>query len=212
MKTPTPRTQTRERLVEAARKLFHQHGYRATGIAEILRVAEVNSGSLYYFFPSKEDLLVAVLERYRELLSPRIIQPAFERVSDPLERIFAVLDGYRRQLMESDCKQGCPIGNLALEMSDEHPRIRELVAENLEAWRAVIQQCLGELANRLPEETNTARLASFVLSVMEGGVLQARAHASLEPFESAVEMLRDYFHRLLADGTGWTETNRRTTQ
>ena len=62
-KTPTPRTQTRERLVEAARKLFHQHGYRATGIAEILRAAEVNSGSLYYFFPSKEDLLVAVLER-----------------------------------------------------------------------------------------------------------------------------------------------------
>ena len=89
-KTPSPRIQTRDKLVEVARHLFHQHGYRATGIAEILRKAEINSGSLYYFFPAKEDLLVAVLERYRELLRPMIIDPAFERVSDPLDRIFAV--------------------------------------------------------------------------------------------------------------------------
>jgi len=208
-KTPTTRTQTRDKLVETARRLFHEKGYQATGIAEILREAEVNSGSLYYFFPSKEDLLVAVLELYRELLRPRIIDPAFERVSDPLERIFAVLDGYRRQLIASGCTQGCPIGNLALEMSDRHPRVRELVAENFVAWRAVIQACLDDLSNRLPRETDTAQLAAFVLTVMEGGVMQSRVHASLEPYESAVQTLRDYFDRLLADGTTWPRGKRK---
>lgn len=200
-KTPPPRNQTRDKLVEVARRLFHQHGYRRTGIAEILREAEINSGSLYYFFPAKEDLLVAVLERYLELLRPRIIDPAFERVSDPLDRVFAVLDGYRRQLIESGCKEGCPIGNLALEMSDEYPRIRELVAENFANWCAAVEECLHELSNRLPEETDMAQLAAFVLTVMEGGVMQARAQVSLEPYESAVEVLRDYFDRLLAHGT-----------
>ncbi len=208
-KTPTTRTQTRDKLVETARRLFHEKGYQATGIAEILREAEVNSGSLYYFFPSKEDLLVAVLELYRELLRPRIIDPAFERVSDPLERIFAVLDGYRRQLIASGCTQGCPIGNLALEMSDRHPRVRELVAENFVAWRAAIQACLDDLSNRLPRETDTAQLAAFVLTVMEGGVMQSRVHASLEPYESAVQTLRDYFDRLLADGTTWPRGKRK---
>jgi len=209
--TTPPRTRTRDKLVDVARQLFHQHGYRATGIAEILRAAEVNSGSLYYFFPSKEDLLVAVLESYRELLRPRIMDPAFERVRDPLERVFAVLDGYRQQLIDSGCKEGCPIGNLALEMSDDHPRIRDLVAENFVAWRDAVQECFNELSNRLPEETDTAALSAFVLTVMEGGVMQARAHASLEPYENAVEMLRDYLDRLLADGTAWTRGEREKT-
>jgi len=193
-------TQTRAKLVEVARQLFHQHGYRPTGVARILREAEVNSGSLYHYFPSKEDLLVEVLERYRQLLRPLIIEPAFERTSDPLERIFSVLDSYRRQLRDSGCKEGCPIGNLALEMSDEHPRVRELVAENFTAWREALEGCVNELADRLPEETDTAALAAFVLAVMEGGVMQARAYSSLEPYEIAVRVLRDYFERLLKDG------------
>ena len=53
---------TRERIVEAARQLFFRQGYTATGISQILKAAEAKSGSLYHFFPSKEDLLAAVLE------------------------------------------------------------------------------------------------------------------------------------------------------
>ena len=53
---------TREKLVGTAFELFHKQGYSATGVAQILRVAEVNSGSLYHFFPTKEDLLVALLQ------------------------------------------------------------------------------------------------------------------------------------------------------
>jgi len=197
-----PRSPTRARLVEVARRLFHERGYHPTGIAQILREAEVNSGSLYHFFPSKEDLLVAVLEKYRELLRPMVIDPAFERESDPLERVFAVLDGYRKRLLESNLKEGCPIGNLALEMSDEHPRVRRLVAENFTAWRAAVEECIDALADRLPEGTNAEAVAGFVLTVMEGGVMQARAYGTLEPYENAVSVLRDYFERLLADGEG----------
>jgi len=203
--TTQPRTRTRDKLVEVARELFHKQGYRSTGLAQILRAAEVNSGSLYYFFPSKEDLLVAVLERYRQLLWPTVIEPAFERVHDPLERIFTVLDGYRTRLIESGCREGCPIGNLALEMSDQHPRVRELVAENFTAWRDAVEGCVAELADRLPEGVDTGQLAAFVLTVMEGGVMQARAYASLEPYDKAVGALRDYFERLLADGTDGAE-------
>ena len=64
------RLETRKRLVETARRLFHEQGYTATGIAQILDAAKARSGSLYYFFPTKEDLVLAVLEKYKDLLAP----------------------------------------------------------------------------------------------------------------------------------------------
>src|SRR5579871_3721013 len=106
--------ETRERLIETARTLFLKNGYGNTGIAQILKTADVGSGSLYYFFPTKEDLLLAVLRKYKDLLGPMVIQPVFDRVQDPIERIFGVLDGYRQLLLITEFEQGCPIGNLAL--------------------------------------------------------------------------------------------------
>ena len=77
---------TRDRLIETARQLFLKQGYTATGVAEILQNAELNAGSLYHFFPTKEDLLLAVLERYKELLGPLVLEPVYARISDPMER------------------------------------------------------------------------------------------------------------------------------
>jgi AcrR family transcriptional regulator len=90
---------TRDRLIEAARELFWVQGFEATSVAEILEKAEVNSGSLYHYFSSKEELLLAVLEQYKEMLWPIVIEPAFQQVSDPIARIFAILEGYRRGLL-----------------------------------------------------------------------------------------------------------------
>jgi len=198
-----PGTDTRDRILEAARQLFLRQGYAATGIARILKEADAKAGSLYYFFPTKEDLLIAVLDKYVELLHPMVIQPVFDRVEDPVERIFGVLDGYRRLLLNTECRQGCPIGNLALEMSERSPRARQLIELNFTNWRKAIECCLNDASDRLPGDLDRAALAGFVLTVMEGGVMQARAYQSIEPFEQAVMQLRDYFDRLIEDGTTW---------
>jgi TetR/AcrR family transcriptional repressor of nem operon len=199
MKNPT-----RDRLVEAARLLFWKHGYAATGIAQILKEADAGSGSLYYFFPTKEDLLLAVLEWYRENLWTAVVQPVFERVSDPVERIFGILDGYRRGLLITNYQHGCPIGNLALELANSHPAARQLLAVNFTGWRMTIEQCLGEATDRLPESVDQNQLALFVLTTMEGAVMLARSYQNIDPYDSAVTQLRDYFDRLLRDGTDWS--------
>lgn len=195
---------TRARLVEAARDLFLRQSYHSTGVKQILKAAGANSGSLYHYFPTKEDLLLAVLEFYVDMLRPLVIDPVFERVSDPIERIFGILDGYRRMLQYTNCAQGCPIGNLALELSDTHDNVRGLIALNFTNWKRAIEQCLDDAADRLPDDCDRAQLASFVLTVMEGGVMLARAYKSLEPFESAVALLRDCFDRLLESESTWS--------
>jgi TetR/AcrR family transcriptional regulator, transcriptional repressor for nem operon len=186
---------TRDRIVFAAMRLFWEKGYGTTSIADILRDAGALSGSLYHFFPTKQDLLMAVLELYREGIHPMLLQPAWEGVDDPIERVFALLAQYRRALVDTECFYGCPIGSLALEL---HPPVRALLAANFDGGVDAIEQCLVEARDRLPADIDRRELAQFVLTTMEGGVMQSRTHRTTQAFDAGVRMLRDYFDRLEA--------------
>jgi TetR/AcrR family transcriptional repressor of nem operon len=187
---------TRDRLIEAGLYLFWLQGYAATGMAEILARAGVNSGSFYHFFKTKEELLLSVLELYIATLEPIVVQPVLEQTSDPIERVFAILEFYRRNLLATGCTYGCPIGRLALEIPEEQFRVHKRLADNFDGWTAAIEKFLVEAHDRLPQGTNPKTLSKFVLTVMEGGVMQARAHRSVEPFDASVEHLREYFRLL----------------
>jgi TetR/AcrR family transcriptional repressor of nem operon len=178
--------------------LFMAKGYQSTSVADILREAGANSGSLYHAFPTKQDLLLAVLERYRQGIGPMLLDPAWQGVEDPIERIFALLARYRAGLEMTDCTYGCPIGSLALEIHEPDPPVRELLAANFDGWVAAIRACLDAAADRLPAGIDTHGLAQFVLTVMEGGVMQSRTHRTLQAFDASVAGLRDYLDRLLA--------------
>jgi TetR/AcrR family transcriptional repressor of nem operon len=192
---------TRERLIESARFLFWERGFAGTSMAELLAHAQVNSGSFYHFFDSKEALLRAVLEGYLELLRPMVVSPAFASARKPLERIFAILAGYRQRILATDSKYGCPLGRLALEIDPENAPAHALIAENFQGWIGAVRECLDEMKPALPPRTNLDDLASFVLVVMEGGVMLSRSYRSVEPFDRAVAQLREHFRLLLGAGT-----------
>jgi TetR/AcrR family transcriptional regulator, transcriptional repressor for nem operon len=187
---------TKDRLVTAAMRLFSEKGYESTSVADILRAAGANSGSLYHFFHTKQDLLMAVLRLYRDGIAPMLLGPAWEGVSDPIDRVFALLAQYRRALVESECFYGCPIGNLALELHEPDPPVRELIAVNFDGWVEHIERCYIEAGPRLPADLDRRGLAIFTLTAMEGGVMQARTHRSIDTFDRSVAMLRDYVTRL----------------
>jgi TetR/AcrR family transcriptional repressor of nem operon len=187
---------TRTRLVLAAMQLFWEKGYNSTSIADVLHTAKVNSGSLYYFFPGKSELLAAVLDAYLEGIRPMLLEPAWAGVTDPVERIFALLARYRKSLVDTDCFYGCPIGSLALELHEPDPPVRERLAKNFTAWIAAVEECLLQAEARLATDLNLRELAQFVLTTMEGGVMQARTFRDIEYFDAAVRQLRQYFKRL----------------
>nr|WP_299914472.1 TetR/AcrR family transcriptional regulator [Sphingomonas bacterium] len=198
MSTQETRPPTAERLIHAAMMLFMEKGYLSTSVADILREAGANSGSLYHAFPAKQDLLLAVLERYRQGIGPMLLDPAWAGVDDPIDRIFALLARYRAGLEMTECSYGCPIGSLALEIHEPDPPVRELLAANFDGWVAGVKTCLDAAADRLPAGTDTEALAQFVLTVMEGGVMQSRTHRTLRAFDASVASLRDYLDRLQA--------------
>jgi AcrR family transcriptional regulator len=130
-----------------------------------------------------------------------VVQPAFARHRDPIERIFGILEGYRERLLSTECRYGCPLGRLALEIEAENLPAHQLIARNFTAWTGAVRGCLEAARDRLPRGTNLDALSTFVLSTMEGGVLQSRSHRRIEPFDQSVAQLRKYFACLLADGT-----------
>jgi len=195
--SPTAVQGTRDRLIDAAMNLFWEKGYANTSMSDLLAAAKANSGSFYHFFPGKEDLLLAVLDRYLTLLQPAMLGPAWEGIDDPIERIFALLARYRMLILQTDCTYGCPIGRLALEIGPEQQEVHRLLAKNFDGWTAAVRQCLAQAADRLPAEMDGERLSGFVLAVMEGGVMLSRSHRDVKPFDQAVAELRAYFTRLL---------------
>jgi TetR/AcrR family transcriptional regulator, transcriptional repressor for nem operon len=189
---------TRQRIVEAALYLFWLRGYAATAIAEILSRAKANAGSFYYSFRTKEELLLAVLELYVRTLMPVVVEPVLRAEQDPVERVFGILGFYRQNLLATGCTYGCPIGRLALEIPEEQFRVHQRLADNFDGWTAAVEKCLEDARARLPEDLNLATLSKFVLTVMEGGVMQSRAHRAIEPFDASVQHLRGYFDLLIA--------------
>jgi TetR/AcrR family transcriptional repressor of nem operon len=187
---------TRTRLIMSAMQLFWEKGYGSTSIADVLHTAQVNSGSLYHFFPGKSDLLAAVLETYHAGIRRMLLEPAWAGVQDPIEKIFALLARYRKSLADTDCFYGCPIGSLALELHEPDPAVRVLLAKNFSAWIDAVAECLKEAKRRIPADQNLRELAQFVLTTMEGGVMQARTFRDIAYFDASVSQLRRHFQQL----------------
>ena len=101
---------TRDRLVEVAADRFWRQGFSATSLAQIANDADANGGSIYHFFRSKERLVLAVLDHFDAMLEGAIFEPALGKYSDPVDRIFGVLEVYRAFLEETECAMGGPIG------------------------------------------------------------------------------------------------------
>ncbi len=188
---------TRGRIVMAAMELFWEKGFQSTSVSDILSRTQIHSGSLYHFFPGKQDVLAAVLEAYRDGIEKWLLAPAWSGVDDPIERIFALLNGYRTQLVTSDCTYGCPIGSLALELHEPDPNIRELLAANFANWTEAIERCLCAAGDRLPSGVDRRQLAEFTLTVMEGAIMQARTYRDVESFDRNIAVLRQHFDLLL---------------
>ena len=196
----------RDRIVEAAMELFGAKGYNSTSVADILSRTQLNSGSLYHAFPGKQDILIAVLERYRDGLYPMLIDPAWREEPDPIERIFALLARYRWMILETECSYGCPIGSLALEIHEPDPEVRELLAANFVNWTDAVTRCLEQMGNRLPPDTDRRALAELILTVMEGAIMQARTFHDIGVFDRNVAMLAAHLDALERVARGATAT------
>jgi TetR/AcrR family transcriptional repressor of lmrAB and yxaGH operons len=189
MATPTTRRPpgSRQRLVEAASRLFSRQGYQATVVKQIATEGDAPMGSFYFHFPGgKEELGVAALrhgaEGFGELLRSTLAgQDSADEALAAVPMVLADL------LVRCDWVDGCPVATTALEVVDGSPLLRAAAAEAFQDWQDIIGERL--VAGGLSPPV-AGRLATNALAIIEGAELLARVQATTAPLEHAADALR----------------------
>ena len=187
---------TRNAILEAAAPLIHSQGFHKTGLKDILDAAGVPKGSFYFYFKSKDDFGLALVDHLAQSMRERSAPVLQDTVLPPLERLSRFFSALCRNLKSIGYERGCPIGNLAQEMSDLSPAMREQLHQAMAAITGRFAGVLREAAERgdLPADLDPDQTAAFIFDAWEGALLRMKTEkspASLERFHSFV------FNRLL---------------
>lgn len=170
---------TRQRLLKSARDLLYSRSYGNVGVKEICDAAGVQKGSFYHFFPSKQDLALAVLDEYFIELKEDIFSRSFRPEFSPLERLQRLMDNiYEFQKMtkyETGKTLGCPYGSIASEMSTQAEPIRQQVSFFFEK---VIEEIQGALQDAIAQgdiaDLDAHATAMAIFTYIEGLMLMAK--------------------------------------
>jgi TetR/AcrR family transcriptional repressor of nem operon len=183
-------TTTRDRLVRTAAELFWTQGYARTGVSSIIKRARATSGSFYHFFPTKEDLLVAVVDLVSDRLESEVLGPAEAASGDVLERIDLVIDAYGDSVKPGGHGFGFPLGILVGELGSNHEVARQRINGLMESLVVRIAGWLTEDADKLAGERDGREVATWVVATLEGAAVLALALRDRASIDAAARWLR----------------------
>jgi TetR/AcrR family transcriptional repressor of nem operon len=159
---------TRERLLKAAFHEVYRSGFQSASLDTILASSGVTKGALYYHFESKEALGYAVVE---EVIAPNIrgtwLQP-LQSVKDPIDALIGIVQGI--SVRPRDVRGGCPLNNLAQEMSPLDPGFRRRLAIIFRAWREAVASVLqqGQTHGSVRRDVEPTDAAALLIAMVEG--------------------------------------------
>jgi TetR/AcrR family transcriptional repressor of nem operon len=179
----------------AATRLMQVKGYTATSLDDVLRESGVGKGSFYHFFRSKEELGHAILATILEAFIAKTVDPCFsDPAVKPLAQIRCFLDRVVATQRAGNCVGGCPLGNLASELSDVHEGFRSRLAEVFSAWRGRLTRALEQAQGRgeVHADCRPESVAHFVVASLEGAILMTKVTKDIGVMEQCVEELKRY--------------------
>ena len=170
----------RERLIKSARELIYARGYNSVGVKEICQDAGVNKGSFYHFYASKRDLVLDVI-RAEDAAYRRLADKVIGSDAPPLqkiERLFELTYERHRSVAKATGEvKGCPIGNLALELSAQDEAVRRELQSKFEGWAGYFELAIREAIERgdIPH-TDATTAARALVAYNEGIVMLAKVN------------------------------------
>ena len=204
-RAPRPRNpeRTRQRLLQAAFREVYRYGFQSAGIDTILAATNVTKGALYYHFESKEALGYAVIEEVvAKLPRERWLLPLEQSQDrDPIDVLIGIVQSIPSR--PRDVKAGCPLVNLAQEMSQLDEQFRKRLERIFRAWQEGIAMALRRGQSRgtvrrelVPEET-----ASFLIAMVEGYAVLAKNAQDAKLWNMGIENIVGWLSSLRAAGS-----------
>ena len=182
---------TKKRIVEAGARIVHSKGFQATGIHEVLEASGVAKGSFYFYFKNKAAFGIALLEYFEDFIHGRMEEFLSDGDYRPVVRLARFFGFFHAMFEDLGYKEGCPIGNLAQEMADNHPEFREKLESTLSRTQGLIAGCLKEAleAEEIPADLDPDETAAFILNSWEGAILRMKAVGGEGPLKNFEQMV-----------------------
>ena len=192
---------TRQKLLSAAFEEIYRSGFQAASLDRILAKAGVTKGALYHHFLDKAELGYAVVDEVvKELLLQRWLGLLDQQAGDPLTALQGVLRQRAASLTADEIEFGCPLNNLAQEMSPLDERFRRLVDATFETWRKGFARALerGQAEGSVRQDVDARKVAAFLVAAAEGSYGLAKSANSRTMLRSNLETLATYLDSLRA--------------
>jgi len=182
---------TKNALLEAGMRIMIEKGYSNTGIQEVLDATNVPKGSFYYYFDSKEDFALQIIN-YFDLAAQEFMTKYLDNNKlSPLERLKLYCQEKRKMLEDDHCRKGCLIGNLSQEMADQSEVLRARLEEALTKSRNRLARCIkeGQEKGEINSSLDHIQLAEFFQSGMHGAVMRAKTTKTAAPLQSFFDII-----------------------
>ncbi|MGH9550123.1 MAG: TetR family transcriptional regulator C-terminal domain-containing protein, partial [Terriglobales bacterium] len=168
-------------------------GYSNTGIQEVLEATGVPKGSFYYYFDSKEDFGVQIIEYFDRNYIDHLRQFLENRKLNPIDRLRAYCDEGKQFLESNQCRKGCLVGNLSQEMSDQSELLRARLEEVLTKWRNRFAQCIkeGQERGEINKRIDHVQLAEFFQAGWHGAIMRAKTTKTTAPLQAFTSIMFD---------------------
>ncbi len=189
---------TRLRILKAAFEEMHRNGFQGMRMDAVADKVGVKKGTLYYHFSSKQALGYAVLE---ELILKRIqqiwIEPLNE-MEDPITGIQPIFTSYKENWGSVFFTLGCPLNNLAQEMSPIDEGFRERIQNFYHKWQVTMSQALARAQKKgfVKKNINVDESAEFIITAAVGAFGQAKINQDEAHYYNCVKQLDRYLETL----------------
>ena len=191
---------TRLKILGSAFQEIHKHGFQGMRVDKVLINTSLKKGALYHHFTSKQALGYAVLE---ELIQKRIaelwIEP-LENCNNPLEVIHSLYEALDNAWSDGFFFLGCPLNNLAQEMSPIDEGFRERIENFFQIWKTTIASALerGQQQGIVDHAINIDDASIFILATIEGALGMTKNYQNKEVYYSCGRELKRYLNSLKA--------------
>ena len=190
------RNTTRDDIIRVGLEILCDKGFNSCGIDAVLKTAKIPKGSFYYYFPSKEEFGLAVLDLYAVQAKAHTESYLQDKSLTPMTRLRRYLTDIAASIEEEGCTRGCFLGNMTQEMAGQNDRFRVKLNEIWDGWKRIIADCLREAkaAKELKRDADVNLLAEFIIVGIEGGILRSKVSKTALPMKDMANIL---FERVL---------------
>ena len=181
---------------------MYKKGYCATSITDILKIAELTKGALYYHFLTKDSLVLATMECYIEdFINSHWIEP-IQNSDKPIEAIITQINShyamYTNKKSIFDVKHGCPINNFIMDMSNKNEDFFKYLEGAYKNWQESFEKALtkAQTLKQTKTDFDAREQALFIISAIEGSIGSAKAYNDLATLEGSYKTLTKYIKNL----------------